>query len=419
VGDERDIVIVGGGPAGTTTALALVHALPALARRVVLLEKARYPRDKPCAGALGARGDALLGSIGIKVPVPAVSIDGMSFRGAEGAAAPGRIGRVVRRVEFDHALARLVAARGVEVRDGVQVDRVREQGEGAQLETSHGVLSARAVVGCDGVGSVVRKALGAAPAKLRAQVIEVDTDPVAGDGDRSLLHFDASDRRYLGYSWDFPTLVDGQELVCRGVYRLKMDGHTGTDEEGGADIGELLAARLHRQGLDITKCTKKRYAERGYESATTVARGPLMLVGEAVGIDPVTGEGIAQAIEYGILAGRFLARCAGGATPEPLHLDGWAAELRASRLAHDLRIRGRFARFYTGPARSEVERFFAESPDALFIGCQHFAAQPHDWVTVAEVAARGGARLLAMKIGQWLGAAGRDVRRMPFTAPTG
>ena len=56
----RDVVIVGGGPAGTTTALALTHAAPELASRLLVLEKARYPRDKPCAGALGRRGDGLL-----------------------------------------------------------------------------------------------------------------------------------------------------------------------------------------------------------------------------------------------------------------------------------------------------------------------------------------------------------------------
>src|SRR5271163_731206 len=99
----RDVVIVGGGPAGTTTALALVAAAPGLASRVVVLEKARYPREKPCAGALGARGDALLAGLGVVVDVPSAPVDGMSFQSAGGlvTAAPGRVGRVVRRLEFD------------------------------------------------------------------------------------------------------------------------------------------------------------------------------------------------------------------------------------------------------------------------------------------------------------------------------
>jgi flavin-dependent dehydrogenase len=392
---ERDIVIVGGGPAGATTALALLKSDPSLAARVVLLEKARFPREKPCAGALGARGDALLRQVGVEVDVPSAPIDGMRFRSAEGevAASPGRIGRVVRRIEFDHALVRIAVARGVEVREGVRVDSVREEAEaGAVVETSAGPLRARAVVGCDGVGSVVRKALGGGAGKLRAQVVEVDTEPLAGDPDRSLLFFDASDRRLAGYAWDFPTVVAGRELVCRGVYRLKVDAERGDE---GVDVAEVLAERLRVRGIDPATCKNKRYAERGYEPASRVARGPLLLVGEASGIDPVTGEGIAQAIEYGVLAGRFLARrlAAGAKT-----FDDWQNEVAGSRLARDLRIRARFVRLFYGASRAEVERFFTESPDALHVGCQHFAAQPIDWLKVSEVLGRGAARLVASKI---------------------
>jgi flavin-dependent dehydrogenase len=399
---DCDVVIVGGGPAGTTAAIALAAASPELARRTVLLERARYPRDKPCAGALGARGDTLLRSLGVTADVPSVPIDGMSFRSAQGAvvAAPGRIGRVVRRSEFDHALALATAASGVDVRQDVRVVSVRDEGDdGAALETSAGPLRARVVAGCDGVGSVVRKALGLGSGRWRAQVVEVDTTPTRADANRALLHFDASDLRLRGYAWDFPTIVDGRPLVCRGVYRLKVDG----EEDGtGLDVGAVLAERLESQGIDPASCTNKRYAERGYEPASCVARGALMLAGEAAGIDPVTGEGIAQAIEYGVLAGRFLARLVARHGDGPVRADGWARELADSRLAWDLRIRARFLRLYYGPARADVERFFVDAPDAMHIGCEHFAAQPHDWLRVGEVVARGAAAWLARAMGQAL-----------------
>jgi flavin-dependent dehydrogenase len=392
----RDVVIVGAGPAGATTALACARATPGFARRVLLLEKARFPRDKPCAGALGARGDALLASLGVRVDVPSVAIDGMSFRGVEGTvvAAPGRIGRVIRRIEFDHALVREAVAHGVELRDGVRVDRVRALDGRALVETSEGTLQVAAVVGCDGVGSVVRKALGTASTRWRAQVVEVDTEPAAGDPPRSLLHFDASDRRYHGYAWDFPTLVDGRKLVCRGVYRLTA--------KGADDVSALLAERLRARGIDPAAGKNRRYAERGFDPGGVVARGPLMLAGESAGIDPVTGEGIAQAIEFGVLAGRFLARQLAGGGPA-LALDGWADELWASRLVRDLRIRGRFADLYYGPARTEVERFFTETPGAMAVGCRHFAAQAQDWPLVGDVLARGAARAVAAGIGRLLG----------------
>ena len=399
--DVRDVVIVGGGPAGTTTALALVDAAPALASRVVVLEKARYPREKPCAGALGRRGDKLLESLGARIDVPSAPVAGMSFRGAdaEAVAAPGNIGRVVRRIEFDQALAAVVRSRGVEVRDGVRVDAVEQEAGVPVLRTSEGAVKARVVVGCDGVGSVVRKALGLGVSRMRAQVVEVDTAPVRGDRDRSLLHFDASDRALPGYAWDFPTIVDGRLLVCRGVYRLKIDG----DGDDGPDVSAVLAARLRRQGLDPAHCKNKRYAERGFEPTVRLAAGPRMLVGEAAGIDPVTGEGIAQAIEYGVLAGRYLAQRLGGDDRGPVDVSDWQEEVSRSRLARDLGIRTRFVRLFYGPSRPEVERFLTRTSDALYVGAQHFAAQPYDLPRLVEVLGHGAAQLVGLRIARLLG----------------
>jgi flavin-dependent dehydrogenase len=353
---------------------------------VVLLEKGVYPREKFCAGALGRRGDRILERLGAFPAVPSVPIDGIALRTQEGdvAARPGSIGRVVRRLELDAALVAIAKGLGVRVEEGTRALAIRVVGDAAEVETAQGTLRASIVVGADGVGSVVRRAMGLGPGRLRAQALEVDTEPLRGDLDRGLLVFDVSDRSYAGYAWDFPTTVDGRPMVCRGVYWLAEYGER-------ADVHTILAARLAAMGLDLGRHREKRFAERGFDPADAVAQGPLLLVGEAAGIDPVTGEGIPQAIESGEMAGRFLA--------EGRPLLGWNDVVRRSRLAWDLGLRLRAARAFYGPARPIVERFAVECPEAVHLGCQHFAAEPYDRAKLVQVLLRGGMLLADLAIG--------------------
>jgi hypothetical protein len=151
--------------------------------------------------------------------------------------------------------------------------------------------------------------------------------------------------------------------VCRGIYHLKNVASR-TDAP---DIGALLDARLRTQGLDPRRCVVRRYAERGLSLDATLARGPLILCGEAAGIDPVTGEGIAQAIEYGALAGRFAAEVLAGKA-ETSH---WTRVVRCSRLGRDLAVRACLAEIGYGPARPIVERTFF-LPGAFALACCHF-----------------------------------------------
>jgi menaquinone-9 beta-reductase len=388
VGDDFEIVIVGGGPAGLTTALTLARADPSLLRRMVVLEKGTYPRDKYCAGALGGRGEKILADLDAWPGVPSVRVSGMSFRGKFGEQAhrTGHIGHVVRRMEFDDALARIAMSRGVRVLEGAAAEVVESVSGGATVRTSRGTYRGRFVVGADGVGSVVRKAMGLGKGKLFAQVLELDTEPVASDRARDLLHFDASDQTFAGYYWDFPTRVDGRDLVCRGVYHLREGAPkpregSETRRPEDVDIRERLGTRLEALGLDIDRYKNKRFAERGLAAGEPLQEGPLLLAGEAAGIDPVTGEGIAQGIEYGALAGRFLVDVlAGKRTPRE-----WTDHVRRSRLGLDLRIRRRVVRTFFGPSRPSVDRLLVTSPAAVRSGGRHFGAIPQDKKDLAEV----------------------------------
>jgi len=218
-------------------------------------------------------------------------------------------------------------------------------------------------VGADGVGGAVRRAAGFSRGRLRAQAVEVDTEPVAGDPPRDALHFDFGAPDLHGYAWDFPTLVAGMPMTCRGVYRV-----LGRDD--GDDVRARLGRFLADKGLAIGDHRVKQFGERGFDPADPISKPRVLLAGEAAGIDIGTGEGIAQAIQYGALAGAYLARAFRAGE---LGFDDWLAQVHADRIGRELRARlWAYERFF-GDDRAAMERVMVRSPHALRVAMRNFA----------------------------------------------
>jgi flavin-dependent dehydrogenase len=241
----------------------------------------------------------------------------------------------------------------------------------------------------------VRRAIGAPRGRWTAQVVEVDT-PALPDEPGDVLHFDLADRALHGYAWDFPTLVAGAPLVCRGAYALQAD--PGTD--GAAhdpDVGALLRARLDRLGVGAG-VRIKRFAERGLSLAEPIARPRVLLVGEAAGIDPALGEGIAQAIAYGAVAGPFLA---GAIDRDDFGFAGWPDVLRRSRLGLDLRLRGAFTPWLYDRARPLVEAWAAGSRDLAIAGMRYWAGDRVPRLRLLGAALSGAKIAISRRRGPW------------------
>ncbi len=363
-----EIAIVGGGPAGVSTALHLLELAPALARRCILLERAYYPRDKPCAGAIGARALPLLSALGLDLGVAAQRIDAFSVEIGGGVVHTREPAGawVIRRLDFDQRLAEAAMARGFPIRQGVKVVGLSREADHVRLELNDAApIRARVVVGADGVGGIVRRALGLPRGGLRAQAAEVDTERVPGDAPIDTIRF-VFDPELRGYSWDFPTPLSGRVLMSRGVYLLR-------DRRDDERVQAHLAAHLASRGLDLSAHTLRQFAERGLEPGAQISAARVLLVGEAAGIDFPTGEGIAQALAYGAVAAPYLVRAL---AQDRLDFADWRTQLFASAEGRFLYRRWLGGRVLFGPARPAIEHALLRSPKVWRLVLRRFAGRP-------------------------------------------
>jgi geranylgeranyl reductase family protein len=290
--ERWDVVVVGGGPAGAAAALAAVGT----GARVLVLDRADFPRDKVCGDAVAPEALDVLADLGMDVtaltagypPVPRLSL--RSPGGAVVERATVRPAFVIPREVLD---ARLLAAA---LQAGAQFRRqgVRRVEPGADGVVIDGALEAGVLIGADGAESVVRRALGLgtnAPGRLAVAIRGYA--PATTDGTLLLA---TTTQRWPAYAWSFP-IGDGRANVGYGEL-----------VSGGANRTQLVEG-LHR----LLPGTEPQ-ALRAHRLPLSTGRprqpdGRVLLAGDAAGlINPLTGEGIFYAVLSGSLAGRAAGR---------------------------------------------------------------------------------------------------------------
>lgn len=291
-----DLVVVGAGPAGAATALGALTESPGL--RVLMLDRADFPRDKACGDGIAPHVLDALRSVGVTrllddwVPVRRLDL-------VHGRSAVSRLVRrpvwVVPRTVFDARLVGAATDAGARlVRHRVR--RIDATDDGFLLDDR---VRARVVVGADGAHSLVRRAAGLPPVRSVALAIRGYAPTPGTRRGRQILVYGAS--RQPSYAWSFDR---GDGLANVGYGEVLAAGRQPPSRAGLLERLEELLPGATADGSDW----------RGHHLPLASWRwshpgGRLLLTGDAAGmINPMSGEGIYYAVASGILAGRTTAR---------------------------------------------------------------------------------------------------------------
>lgn len=294
---DYDVIVVGAGPGGSTAA----RELAARSARVLLVDRKTFPRDKPCGGGLLISATQDLPFSLAPVTERVVSSFRVTYR--RGAAFHHRFDRplalMTQRAQLDAFLAEQAVAAGTTFDDGRAVESVESEPDTATVRFKGGdTVTASAIVAADGANGIVRRALGLT--KLRSAVAFEANSPGVPDAWTDAVGLDLGSVPG-GYGWVFPKGdhlnlgVGGWPSVSPSL-RGELDAYTTSQQ--------LDPATLHDH--------------RGYhlplrDAGSPAYVGRVAFVGDAAGlVDPLSGEGIGNAIRSGGIAAQEVSRLLAG-----------------------------------------------------------------------------------------------------------
>jgi geranylgeranyl reductase family protein len=311
---ERDVIVVGAGPAGA----ALAALLRARGHDVLLLDAARFPRDKVCGEGVSPRAWSVLEAFGAAERVRALGphpLRGMALTAPDGTRFEGRYpegrppGFAVRRLVLDAALVRHARDLGVDVREGTRVAALSwREGRvgGVVVDTPGGPLplAARVVVGADGRNSRVAASLGLRRSHrwLRRFAVRGYWEGMEGLGDHGEMHVGGGG--YCGVAPLSPTLANVAFVLDPAALAEARSGLEIFYRRALCTRWPRLAERLARARL----LEPPRAVGPLAVDAPAVTRAGAVLVGDAAGFfDPFTGEGVTLALRSAELAAEAIA----------------------------------------------------------------------------------------------------------------
>jgi geranylgeranyl reductase family protein len=296
---DYDVIVVGGGPGGSTAAKFCAQA----GLKTLLIEKERLPRYKACGGCLSLKTIHLL-NFDLS-PVIENTIYGAKFtyllKDPFHIQFDSPIAFMVTRDRFDQFLIEKAREKGAEILEGEKVVKVIERDDGAEVELTKGrKFCCEYLIGADGSESIVARSLSTSSLKRDGNGNAVVSDIPFGSAihfpkkELSLIHLDFGGVPN-GYAWVFPK----RERLSVGIGVMFREGQKMNPRQYfNAFISGLNY--INRGGVEKIFGHPLSYF---YDEGQKVSQGRFLIVGDAAHLmDPLMGEGIYYAIRSGMLA---------------------------------------------------------------------------------------------------------------------
>ncbi len=300
--DSVDILIIGCGPAGASTALHLTQSDPGWSDRILMLDRAKHPRDKLCGGILSFLALDILHSLGLRVKVPSEPVSNIiiKFLDTHILFSGDGLFQVIRRSEFDAWLLNECRGRGIAVSEQEEVLHLEEESTHVTVTTSKRNIRAKLVVAADGTTGICRRLLFPGERTHLCRLLEILTpaDPhKSWEFRHQAAYSDWSPicRGVQGYYWDIPSYVEGTPMMNRGIFDSRVNSRLYPE----SSLRDEFAQLLSQSNVAIKDFELKGFPIRPLTRRTPLSRERVLFVGDAAGADPLAGEGIAFALGYG------------------------------------------------------------------------------------------------------------------------